>query len=164
MSLRRPQSMHDITAALADQAKRKAALEARERAMSQYVAPPAAQQTLAQRWATWTVTVRHQLLGSLPPNYTLRQKVMLVMEASPLGRSWDVFQTALSLFASMMYVRSTYAYPDLPGFDESITFIFTADYFARLYAAPHRLRHVVSFFACIGRSPVCAVHQENLST
>ena len=73
----------------------------------------------------WLAQTRHALIGNLPPTYTLRQKVGLVVEASPLGRFWDVVQTFLSLLASMVYVRSTYLYPDLPGFDAAITLMIS---------------------------------------
>lgn len=47
--------------------------------------------------------------GTLPPGYTMRQQVSIVLSGTPFGHAWDTFQTVLSVAACGLYVGATYS-------------------------------------------------------
>jgi len=67
-----------------------------------------------QRKFTPMTRTRHErplcerMFGSLPPGYTLRQHVSIVLSGTPAGWAWDLFQTVLTVVACALYVVSSY--------------------------------------------------------
>ena len=50
------------------------------------------------------------VFGTLPPGYTTRQKVSIILYGTPAGHAWDIFQTVISVLACALYIASTYAH------------------------------------------------------
>ena len=52
--------------------------------------------------------VSHACIGSIPAGYSRRQRCSIILATSPLGRTWDLLQTFLSVIACVFYVLETY--------------------------------------------------------
>jgi hypothetical protein len=78
-------------------------------------------------------------LGSPPPSLSFRQKVQYMLNASPAGVVWDLFQVAMSLIGCGLYVAMTYNVFVPDAVDRTLAVIYLTDYALRWYAAAHRL-------------------------
>jgi len=87
---------------------------------------------------------------------SLKEKVSFYLtdQTTPLGKAVEFFLLAVNLAACTLYVIITYQSPNqLPLtlfiLESAVVIIFSVEYILRLGAAPHKIRHVVSFYAVV---------------
>lgn len=92
---------------------------------------------------------RGALLRGIPTHYSVRTRMRMALQFSPLGTAWEVFQTLFAVLVSALYVVETY-HPELELslFDAVALGVFGADYALNLYCSESRY----------GRSPIALTY------
>jgi len=82
---------------------------------------------------------RGALLRGIPKHYSVRTRLRMALQFSPLGTAWEVFQTLFAVLVSALYVIETYR-PEvaLSLFDSVALGVFGVDYALNLYCSESR--------------------------
>ena len=90
------------------------------------------------------------------PGATTREKIRFYLAdtRTPLGKAVDIAIVALNILVCILYVLETYplgqrAMEACVRLEMIILVFFVVEYAARLYGAPHRLKHVFSIYSLI---------------
>lgn len=89
---------------------------------------------------------RGALLRGIPKHYSVRTRLRMALQFSPLGTAWEVFQTLFAVLVSALYVVETYR-PEvaLSAFDSVALGVFGVDYALNLYCSESRCDHPLRY-------------------
>ncbi|KDO27920.1 hypothetical protein SPRG_07194 [Saprolegnia parasitica CBS 223.65] len=86
----------------------------------------------------------------IPKGFSLRTRVRIKLENSPVGQAWDLFQTITSLVACGLYIVQSYNdQVRSSALDMTFIAVFAADYLIRFYCAEDRVLFPFTFNAII---------------